>query len=317
MVKALQVTYRARKGSVYAVTDAEFLVERGELVAIIGETGSGKSSVIRALLGLLPVTARVTAARSTLETEGGCTELVDANERELRKLRGTSIGFVPQGTSGALNPVLTIWQHFDSIYRAHRLRGSRRALRERVEQLLEGIGFRDPHRVLGQYPHQLSGGMVQRAVLGLAIAMDPMLLVADEPTSGLDASVKNRVMCELRQQATHASRALLMVTHDVSVVAEYCDRIVVMYGGCVVETGPTLEILRHPRHPYTSALIAAVPRPGREPASLPGSARVFTEPLVRCAFYDRCPRSIDERCAQRRPELQEVVNGHRVATFCD
>jgi len=311
-VAGLSVAYRTGKGQVHAVTDASFEVARGEMLAIIGETGSGKSTVIRALLRLLPPDATVLAERATLHTDERDVSLTDADHRRLRALRGSYIGFVPQSTRGALNPVLTIWQHFASTYRAHRVRGD---LRRMAAETLASIGFDDPRRVLAQYPHQLSGGMAQRAVLALAICLDPVLLVADEPTSGLDASIKGQVMRLLRQQATESRRALLMVTHDIAVTAEYCDRVIVMYGGCVVESGPTRKVLGEPHHPYTRALLDAIPRPGRPPRSLPGAAGPVTEPLSRCAFYERCPQQ-SPQCAAQRPSLREVGGGHRVATFC-
>lgn len=313
-VTDLSVVYRGRDFDVHAVTGATLTVASGRITAVIGETGSGKSSLVRTVLGLLPANAAVTSGAVSIRDGDRDVDLLALGRKQLRGLRGRAIGFVPQSTRGALNPVLTIADHFESTFRAHGIR--HKAWPQRAANVLQSVGFVDPERVLASYAHQLSGGMAQRVVLALAVCLDPGLLVADEPTSGLDASVKQRVMAELTAQARERGRGVVMVTHDVDVVRRSCDDVIVMYGGAVIESGPVSEVLGSPQHPYTKALLGAVPRRGVELQPLPGSAAPQLGPLTRCTFYDRCPVK-SERCAHERPTLRDVGGGHRVATFCD
>lgn len=311
----LTLEYRGR-ATVHAVTGADLEVQRGEVVAVIGETGSGKSSVVRTVLGLLPRNGHLVGGSASLHVDGRSYDLLGLTARELRSIRGRLVGFVPQSTRAALNPVIDIAAHFRSTYRAHGVpvgRGS--DWRDRASVLLAELGFQEPARVLGSYPHQLSGGMAQRVALALATALDPALVVADEPTSGLDATVKVQVLREFARQARERGRGVLMVTHDIGAVASTCDRVVVMYGGTVVEAGEASAVLGSPAHPYTRALLDSIPRRGQPLRSLPGNATPVLAPLERCAFAARCPVR-DERCLERRPELRELGHDHSVASYC-
>ena len=315
-IRDLTLVYRMPHARVHAASHVDLDVTRGEVVAVIGETGSGKTSVIRTVLGLLPRNGEVVAGSAILRGEGADLDLLSAGPRELRGLRGRRVGFVPQSTRAALNPVRTVAQHFRATYRAHGVPVRRDgAWREAAVATLAALAFAEPERVLDSYVHQLSGGMAQRVALALATCLDPAVVVADEPTSGLDASVKVDVLRELREQATTHRRGVIMVTHDIGAVASSCDRVVVMYGGTVVETGPTVEVLDRPRHPYTRALLDSIPRRGHPLRSLPGNATPQLTPLERCAFAARCPVR-DAACLATVPPLQPVARGHDVASFC-
>jgi peptide/nickel transport system ATP-binding protein len=316
-VSELTVRYPTGAGLVHAVNDFSLTASAGEIVCVIGETGSGKSSVVRSLLGLLPRGAQARASQAVLSPAGGQpVQLLGCPARERKRIRGAVIGFVPQSTRGALNPVLTVSQHFRACYVAHDVPGPRAAWTERTRAALSAVGLTDTRRVAASYPHQLSGGMAQRVVLALAAVLDPPLLVADEPTSGLDATVRRGVLEELRRVCMENGRTLLIVTHDLGIVGRYCQRVVVMYAGYVLETGPAAEVLSHPRHPYTSALLGAIPRRGRRLVALPGSIGSLLELPSGCPFHDRCPKAGDERCRTELPPLREVGPLHQVASFC-
>lgn len=320
-IENLTIEYRGHRSNVYAVTDVNLEVAPAEIVAVIGETGSGKSSLVRTVLGLLPHNGHVISGTATLTHAESRMDLVRLDAARLRSLRGSIVGFVPQSTRSALNPVITVADHFRATYRAHGINiGARSDWSGRAASTLATLGFADPHRVLASYAHQLSGGMAQRVVLSLATALNPALLIADEPTSGLDASVKVQVLAQLAQQAKSDNRGVLLVTHDIGSVASTCDKVAVMYGGVVVESGNTSEVLSNPIHPYTRALLDAIPQRGKPIRSLPGNATPNNAPLSTCAFASRCPIK-NQRCVTKRPPLAAVdvnsTSGHKVATLCE
>jgi peptide/nickel transport system ATP-binding protein len=316
-VSELTVRYAARAGLVHAVNGFSLTASPGEIICVIGETGSGKSSVVRSLLGLLPRGAQVRADQAVLRPAGGqAVQLLGCSARERKRLRGAVIGFVPQSTRGALNPVLSVAQHFRACYIAHDLPGPRAAWAGRTRAALAAVGLTDTRRVADSYPHELSGGMAQRVVLALAAVLDPPLLLADEPTSGLDATVRRGVLEQLQRVCVQDGRTLIIVTHDLGIVGRYCQRVVVMYAGYVLETGPAAEVLSQPRHPYTRALLGAIPRRGRRLVALSGSIGGLLELPAGCPFHDRCPKVSDERCATELPPLREIGPRHHVASFC-
>jgi peptide/nickel transport system ATP-binding protein len=321
-VRDLTVRYPTRAGFVHAVNGFSLTATPGEIVCVIGETGSGKSSVVRSLLGLLPRGAEAAASEAVLRPAGQPPrQLLGCSARERKRMRGALIGFVPQSTRGALNPVLSVSQHFRACYAAHDVPGPRSAWADRTRSALAAVGLTDTKRVADSYPHQLSGGMAQRVVLALAAVLDPPLLVADEPTSGLDATVRRGVLEQLQRVCVEGDRTLIIVTHDLGIVGRYCQRVVVMYGGFVLESGPAAAVLSQPRHPYTRALLGAIPRRGRALVALPGSIGSLLELPSGCPFLDRCPKAGDEkagdeRCATELPPLREIGPRHHVATFC-
>ena len=311
----LGVRFGAGRGGADAVRDVSFTVTRGEITAIIGETGSGKSTVARAILGLLSPAATVTGGWARLDTGQLQLDLLGASHRELRGLRGKTLGFVPQATAGALHPVISIKRQFDKILRTH---GAKRgeATDEMVASTLSRVGIRDPERVLGGYAHQLSGGMAQRVVIAMALAMKPDLVIADEPTTGLDLTVQRNLLEELTTLTVAQDRGLILITHDLGVVAQYCQRVIVLYSGHVIETGSVSAVFGSPSHPYTRWLLEAVPERGRKLKALEGTPASVESDADGCPFYARCPLRSDPRCATVRPPLRSVSGDHRVASFC-
>ncbi|NQX29059.1 ABC transporter ATP-binding protein [Microbacteriaceae bacterium VKM Ac-2854] len=249
-VEGLSVSY----GSTAAVIDSSFDVQRGEIVALVGESGSGKSTTVQTLVGLLPDSARVSSGRVLVDG----TDIVGLSEKALRRVIGSRIGYVPQDPTVSLDPVKSIGAQIAEVFRVHG--GDRReAARLKAIGVLERVGFDRPQDRYGQYPHEISGGMRQRVLIGIALAANPRLIVADEPTSGLDVTVQKTILDELTQLARSENVAVLLVTHDLGVAHDRADRIIVMEQGRVVETAATAELFATPQHPYTRRLLAAVP----------------------------------------------------------
>ncbi|GAA3463844.1 ABC transporter ATP-binding protein [Saccharothrix longispora] len=253
-VSGLTTEFRGRVRTVRAVEDISFEVPAGTAVGVVGETGSGKSVTIRSVLGLLPSYGRVVAGEAGFEG----LDLLTATRAQLRQVRGRRIGFVAQNPFGSLNPVLSIEKQFANVIRAHR-RMSRSDVRDLALERLESVQVRGPERVLRGYAHELSGGMAQRVVIALAMVHDPPLVIADEPTTALDVTVQRQILDLIREQVSAGNRSLLLVTHDLGVVAQYCQEVVVMKSGRVVESGSVAGVFGAPAHEYTRQLLAAVP----------------------------------------------------------
>jgi len=305
-VRELSVRFHTEDGTVSAVDRVDLDVAAGEIVAIVGESGCGKSVTSLALAGLLPPTARVEGSVRLRDQE-----LVGAPERLLRPLRGRDIAYVFQEPMTSLNPVLTIGRQITEVLQVHQRLG-RAAARERAIALLKLVGIPSPERRVDEYPHQLSGGMRQRVVIAMAVACDPTVLVADEPTTALDVTVQAGILDVLRDLRTRLGTAVLLITHDLGVVADIADRVVVMYAGRVVEQAPVHQLFARPRHPYTHALLGAIPTARRGSdhrlREIPGLVPVFAEPSDNCAFADRCPNA-DELCRSSTPPLEPVKGG--------
>ncbi|MFC5061037.1 dipeptide ABC transporter ATP-binding protein [Actinomycetospora atypica] len=273
-VRDLQVDYRVGPGTVAAVRGIDLDVAAGEVVAVVGESGSGKSTLAQAVIGLLPANGAVRAGRVALDGE----ELLGRSERALRSVRGARIGLVPQDPGVSLNPVQKVGAQVAEVLRVHAL-ADRRSAPARAVELLERAGIPDAAVRAGQYPHELSGGLRQRALIAVAIAASPALLIADEPTSALDATVARQILDHLDTLRAETGSALLLVTHDLGVAADRADRIVVMSQGRIVEQGPTAEVLAAPSHEYTRELLAAAPGlsvvdPPPLPAVAPGTGPI-------------------------------------------
>ena len=295
------------------VRGAALAVDRGEIVGLVGESGSGKSLTALAILGLVPPPGRVVGGSIRLDGR----ELVGLPERELRAIRGARIGLVFQEPMAALNPVLTLETQICEAVRAHRdpqgHRPSACAARDRALELLELLAIPDPVRRLGEYPHQLSGGQRQRAMLAIALAAGPELLIADEPTTALDVTLQAQVLELLARLRRELGLAILLITHDLAVVAESCDRVLVMYASEIVEGASAAELFAQPAHPYTRALLASIPVLG-EPAprghlpAIPGQVPPADRLPSGCVFEPRCPARI-ERCRSERPVWVELASG--------
>jgi peptide/nickel transport system permease protein len=277
------------------LSEVSFTVRRGEIIGLVGESGCGKSMTASAILGLLPGNAHIAAGSIRL----GGTELVGLNEDALRRIRGARIGMVFQDPNGALSPVHDIGTQLCDAIRAHRRMGRAQALARAVE-LLELVGVPDAARRIRDYPHQFSGGMAQRVVIAAALACDPELLIADEPTTALDVTIQAQVLDLLAELRARLSMSVLLITHDFGVVADLCDRVAVMYAGQLVETGNSASLLTRPRHPYTSALLEAMPsvlQRGAALTSIPGRVPPAWAWPAGCRFHPRCAFAI-EACAR-------------------
>jgi peptide/nickel transport system ATP-binding protein len=311
-VRDLSVRFDTDEGTVHAVDGMALDLTAGEVLGIVGESGCGKSVTALSILGLLPKTATVTGS---VRFEGA--ELLGAPGSLLRKIRGRQISFVFQEPMTSLNPVLRIGHQVEEVLREH-LNLSRSAAKERVVELLDLVHIPDPRRRIDEYPHQLSGGMRQRVVIAMALACDPKILIADEPTTALDVTIQAGILDLLRELRARLGTAIVLITHNLGVVADLADRVVVMYAGRKAEEAAVGELFAHPQHPYTIGLLGAVPRAGvarnGRLQEIPGRVPSLAEPPGHCAFADRCPRA-DEQSWSSVPELRVVRPDHVVACF--
>jgi peptide/nickel transport system ATP-binding protein len=310
-IEDLRVSYKSRFGQVDAVRGVTFNLGHGEAVGIVGESGCGKTAMILGAL-LLEPPAVVTGARVRLNQ----VDLLNGSIRDRREALGTSVGVVFQDPLTFLNPLMRIGQQIVEGPRFHQGL-SRKEAREKAHELLGLVGMPDAERRADEYPHQLSGGMRQRALIAMALAGNPQLLVADEPTTALDVTVQAQILSLVRDIRESRNMALLWVSHDIAVIGRVAKRVLVMYAGRVVEDGRVRDILKRPLHPYTEALIDAIPRVGKEQSRLetiPGSPPDLTRTIRGCSFAPRCPMR-EVRCEVEAPELIEVRPGHRVACW--
>ncbi|WP_436778005.1 ABC transporter ATP-binding protein [Yinghuangia sp. YIM S09857] len=319
-VRGLHVAFDSDRGPVHAVRGVDFDLARGETLAIVGESGSGKSTTALALTRMLPTGGRVTAGAVLLDGPGGAgppLDLAAASGTELRRVRGARIGMVFQDPMTSLNPLLTVGRHLDEAMRAHG-RGDRRARAARAAELLDMVGIPDAARRMRDHPHQFSGGMRQRVMIALALANEPDILLADEPTTALDPTVQAQILDLLDGLARDLGTATVLITHNMGVVARSSARVMVMYGGRVVEQGRTADVLTAPQHPYTAGLLRAVPRLdapyGQRLEGIPGTPPDLAAPPAGCAFADRCPL-VSDRCRTEQPPSRVAADGRTVACW--
>ena len=308
-VTGLNIYFQTGDGEVCAVHDLSFTLMPGETVGLVGESGSGKTVTGLALLGLLPARQ----ARVTGHVRLGNRELVGASDAQLSRIRGSEISMIFQDPLAALDPVFTIERQIVETIRAHR-KVSRSVARERALTLLNDVGIPHAAERLGSYPHELSGGMRQRVMAAIALACEPRLLIADEPTTALDVTIQAQILDLLREQSRARDMAILLISHDLGVVAESCSRVMTMYAGELVEHSPADDALEKPLHPYTSGLMQAIPRPHASRArlqSIPGRVPALDEMPSGCRFAPRCDHS-EERCVSAAPALRSVQPGRLV-----
>jgi peptide/nickel transport system ATP-binding protein/oligopeptide transport system ATP-binding protein len=329
-VEDLEVSFRTEEGVVRAVDGVSFHLDRGEVLAIVGESGSGKSVSVMTLMGLtrspnarFSGSARLRVGRPGEGdvTVGSEVELIGASDEVLRRVRGKDIAMVFQDPMTSLNPVLRVGDQIAEQILAHEDVSEAEA-RERVVALLERVGIPRPAERARAYPHEFSGGMRQRAMIAMALSCGPSVLIADEPTTALDVTIQAQILDELKQLRDSGEAGVILVTHDLGVVAEIADRIAVMYGGRIVEEGTLDEIFYDPQHPYTWGLLGSIaridrPRPERLPA-IPGLPPSLHDPPEGCHFRPRCPHEFG-RCAQTPPLEARVpgVGGHRDRCWLD
>lgn len=296
---------RVQFGEIHAVSGVSFSVRAGEFFGIVGESGSGKSVTARAIIDLLP-----RQAKRQGEILFNNRNLLGADWNTLQQVRGASIGFVFQDALSALDPVYTVGAQLVEALRANRSI-SRAEAKHRTLALLEEVGIPDTNRCFESYPHQLSGGMRQRAVIAAALIADPELIIADEPTTALDVTIQRQVMDLLRKIAEDRGVAVVLITHDLAVVAETCDRVAVFYGGIIVEEADTEQLFAAPRHRYTAALLESLPKMGQEGrgfTAIPGSPIRVAGQLEACPFAPRC-KSADDMCRTMLPEETLTADG--------
>jgi oligopeptide transport system ATP-binding protein len=312
-VEDLRVEFWTQRGTVFAVNGVSFEIGAGETLGIVGESGSGKSVTALAILGILPRAARVTGGRAHFDGQ----DLLTLSDRELRRIRGAAIAMVFQDPMTSLNPVLTIGRQLREAIETH-LGLDRKAAEARAVELLEQVGIPSARSRIGDYPHQFSGGMRQRAMIAMALACEPKLLIADEPTTALDVTIQAQILDLLRTLVAERDTALILITHDLGVVAGMCERVHVMYAGMVMEEGPAESVFASPRHPYTLGLLQSVPRldtpRGRKLQPIEGAPRDMLRPLAACPFAPRCAYEVPDS-RREVPRLYEVGPGHRVACF--
>ncbi len=305
-IEDLSVAFPVRGGVLQAVERLSLAVDEGEILGVVGESGSGKSVAMLAAMGLLPPSARIRAGR--LAFQG--TDLQQLSPRDRRKISGGAMAMIFQEPMTSLNPCFTVGFQIVEALRTH-LGGSRDSLRAEAVRLLARVGIPDPERRLRTFPHQFSGGMCQRVMIAMAIACRPRLLIADEPTTALDVTIQAQILDLLRELARESGMAMVLITHDMGVVAETADRIAVMYAGQLVETRPAAALFGAPRHPYAAALLAALPDlapvKGRL-ATIPGLVPDLSRRPPGCLFAPRCVHAAPD-CVAARPELCAVPDG--------
>ncbi len=308
-VRDLKVNYRVGGGGIDAVDGATFDVPRGTIVGLVGESGCGKTTVARALTRVMADNARITGGQMLLEG----TDIAAIPERQMNALRWRDIAFIPQSAMNSLDPVYTVEYQLSEVLRRRGGMGARQA-RTRSEELFDMVGIEKSR--LRDYPHQFSGGMRQRVAIALALALNPKLVIADEPVTALDVIVQRQILDQLRELQTMLGISVILVTHDISVVAYICDMTVVMYAGRIVEAGPMKAVLTRPSHPYTMGLRNAFPDlAGAASGTLTpieGAPPNLLKPPPGCRFAPRCPFALDI-CTKVSPPLRELEPGHRVA----
>jgi peptide/nickel transport system ATP-binding protein/oligopeptide transport system ATP-binding protein len=320
-VRGLSTVFRTRKGEIHAVNDVSFHLRKGELLGVVGESGSGKSVTMMSLLGLLP--------SPPAENRGGQVMLGDIDllrlsPPALRDVRGRRVGFVFQDPMTSLNPVFTVGTQIVEPLRLHLGIDKTRA-KARAKELLDLVGIPDAGRRLDDYPHQFSGGMRQRVMIAIALACDPEVLIADEPTTALDVTIQAQILELVKELRRKLGMAIVWITHDLGVVAGIADRVMVMYGGQVVEHAPVAALFSDPRHPYTRALLQTIPPHGAERAArlrvIEGQPPILSEAPAACPFRARCRHAM-EVCARQNPARRSidgapVGSGHDIACHWD
>ncbi len=301
-VQNLHTNFYTDAGVVKAVNDVSYQVGQGEAVGIVGESGSGKSVSALSILGLVPYPGRIIDGRILFEGA----DLLSLSDKEMQRIRGNRIGMIFQEPMTSLNPVLTIERQLTESLETH-LGMSRAAARRRGVELLEMVGIADPQQRIKEHPHHLSGGMRQRVMIAMALSCNPNLIIADEPTTAVDVTIQAQLLELMKNLTRELNVALIIISHNMGIVARYVDRVFIMYAGKIVESGPVAQTFRSPQHPYTLGLLRSIPRldlPKREALeSIPGQPPDMAILPKGCAFRERCSYAFD-RCAEETPKLE-------------
>jgi oligopeptide/dipeptide ABC transporter ATP-binding protein len=311
-VEDLAVSFSTDRGELPVVNAVSFDILESETVALVGESGCGKSVTALAVMGLIDEPGRIVRGSIRLDDK----ELVGATETELQKVRGRRIGMIFQEPMTSLNPVFTIGAQIAEVFERH-FNLTAKEIRDQVRELLEKVGIASPDRRMDQYPHELSGGMKQRVMIAMALACKPDLLIADEPTTALDVTIQAQILNLLAELQKDMGMAILLITHNLSVVARFAQRVVVMYAGEIAETADVRSLFREPQHPYTRALLAALPSPhnvGERLNAIKGTVPIPLDYPRGCRFATRCQQVLAD-CAKDKPRMIEQSQGHRVACW--
>ncbi|MBI3151413.1 MAG: ABC transporter ATP-binding protein [Chloroflexi bacterium] len=310
-VNNLAIDFKTASGLHKALHNVSFGVKRGEIFGVVGETGCGKTITGLSILRLLPRSATI---RGEIMFEGK--NLLALSEPEMNTIRGGRISMIFQDPTSSLNPVFTIGEQITRVIRQH-LKLDKKATQTQAEESLDAVGLPDVKRAMTSYPHQLSGGQQQRVMIAMALACRPSLLIADEPTTALDVTIQAQILNLLRDLQKKFDLSIVLITHNLGVVAQACDRMAVLYAGSVAEISPTYFVYDKPHHPYSQGLLNAIPRPGsrgQKMAAIPGTVPANPGETVGCAFAPRCSQAF-ERCAVERPPLKSVGESHESACF--
>ena len=312
-ISDLSVTFATERGQVQALNGVSLSLDAGETLAVVGESGSGKSVTALSILGLLGDSGRV--SDGSIEFDGE--DLTKVSGQRLREIRGNQIAFIFQEPMSSLNPVLTIGTQVAEPIWLHHKKSWSEAF-EQAGELLQRVAIPDAVKRLEDYPHQFSGGMRQRVMIAMALACQPKLIIADEPTTALDVTVQAQILSLLKNLTKEANSSLILITHDLGVVARYADNVAVMYGGRVIETASARELYKNPQHPYTEGLMASIPKldgdPGSRLYTIEGQPPDLSNLPSGCSFHPRCPYAQD-KCTMTKPTLSEVAPNHLRACF--
>lgn len=310
-ISHLTVHFHTEEGTVEAVDRADLTIHPGVIMGMVGESGSGKSVTALSILRLIRPPGRIVEGEIRFEGK----DLLRVSEEEMRSLRGADISMVFQSPRTSLNPVLSVGWQIERLLRLHKKEPATVA-RDHAIDMLRQVGIAAPERIYHAFPHQLSGGMCQRVMIAMALVTSPKLLIADEPTTGLDVSIAAQILDLLREMGKRTGTTILLITHDLGIVAGYCDHVAVMHAGQVVESGEVRELFHRPLHPYTVKLIHSIPRVDIDTVmeTIPGSVPGLVNPPAGCRFADRCP-FVREDCRREKPDLRAVGQEHRVACY--
>ncbi|MFD1178334.1 ABC transporter ATP-binding protein [Paenibacillus puldeungensis] len=307
-VKNLKTSYMTGQGEVQSVRGVDFAIQQGEVIGLVGESGSGKSVTAKSIMGLIQPPGRIMDGQVLFHD----TDLLSIPEKELRKIRGNRISMIFQDPMTSLNPVIRVGKQLTEVIMRHQKVGKSEARKQAI-QLLRDVGIPSPEERIDQYPHEFSGGMRQRVMIAMALSCKPELLIADEPTTALDVTIQAQILKLMQQLQKHTNTAIMLITHDLGVVAQVCSKVVVMYGGLIMEEGAVEEIFENPLHPYTQGLLKSIPKSvtgTRERLeAIEGTPPDMLAPPSGCPFMERCPFA--GSICSKMPTYRQTETGHR------
>ncbi|MBW7573027.1 ABC transporter ATP-binding protein [Caproiciproducens faecalis] len=312
-VENLNVHIKTQHGIVQAVRGVSFSLEKGETLAIVGESGSGKSITVKGVMGLLPSNGKI--AEGSVHLEGK--DLASLSEHEMQKIRGCDISMIFQDPMTSLNPTMTVGKQIMEVLHEHHHELTKEQLKQKALEQIKLVGLSNPETRFGQYPHQLSGGMRQRVVIAIALACSPKVLIADEPTTSLDVTIQAQILDLMKDLQGKIDTSIIIITHNLGVVANIANRVAVMYGGKLVETGSVRDLFYHTAHPYTKGLLASIPKlheNEQQLFSIPGTPPDLMDPPKGCPFAARCPHTM-KVCQEFMPEYTHLSDTHCAACW--